>query len=188
MGGAGSEQQSQMILTGMLPDIGFWPACCLRFAVAIFTGFVNGVIITRLQIPAFIVTLATGLLLGGLTLLTTGGAPIYYPDRFYAAFANTSVLGVPAPVYVFAAITQVCAWLLDLRQEALRGRRQRVCRPLFGSSHRAVRLILYRLSGLLSGVAGFLFLTRTGYISYTLEKTTYKLHIRFPRFWQSAIK
>ena len=80
MGGAGSEQQSQMMLTGMLPYIGFWPALVLGFAVAICTGFVNGIIITRLQIPAFIATLATGLLLGGLILLTTGGAPIYYPD------------------------------------------------------------------------------------------------------------
>lgn len=113
MGGAGSEQQSHMMLNGILPFIGFRPALLLGFAVAICTGFVNGIIITRLQIPAFIATLAAALLLGGLILLTTGGAPIYYPNRFYADFGNTAVFGVPAPVYVFAAITLMCAWLLN---------------------------------------------------------------------------
>jgi hypothetical protein len=44
MGGAGSEQQPQMILTGMLPDIGFWPALLLEVHGRDLHFFVNGVI------------------------------------------------------------------------------------------------------------------------------------------------
>jgi ribose/xylose/arabinose/galactoside ABC-type transport system permease subunit len=169
MGGAGSERQAQLMLNGMLPFIGFCPALLLGFAVATLTGFVNGIIITRLQIPAFITTLATALLLGGAILLTTGGSPIYYPNPFYANFGLTSILGIQAPVYVFAAVTLICAWLL--KQTAFGKKLYAI-----GGSERAarysgipverIRLIVYTMSGLFAGIAGFIFLSRAGYISY----------------------
>ena len=167
MGGAGSEQQSMMLLGG-LPYIGLWPAVMAGFLTALVFGLLNGLMVTRLHIPAFIATLASTLLLSGIILLTTGGAPIYYPDPFFTHFGNSIWFGLPAPIYLFIAMTVIAWWMLN---------RTRFGRKLYaiGANARAshysgvsvnnVRLSVYMLSGLAAGVAGFMFLSRTGYIA-----------------------
>lgn len=167
MGGAGSEQQSMMMLGG-LPYIGLWPAIAAGFVTALVTGLINGLMITRLRIPAFIATLASTLLLGGIILVITGGAPIYYPDPFFTQFGNSKWLGMPAPIYLFVAMAAIVWWMLN---------RTRFGRKLYaiGANARAshysglavanVSLCVYMLSGLAAGVAGFMFLSRTGYIA-----------------------
>lgn len=168
MGGAGSERQSMMMLGG-LPYIGFIPALLAGFGVAALAGFVNGLMVTWLKIPAFITTLATALLLSGLILLVTGGSPIYYPDPFYAAFGQSLILGLPAPVYLFAALAVVFWWLLNRtsfgRKVYAIGGSERAAHYT-GLSVTGVRLFIYTLSGLAAGLAGFLFLARSSYISY----------------------
>lgn len=168
MGGAGSERQAMMSM-GALPFIGFYPALLGGFALSAFAGFVNGVMITRLHIPAFITTLATALLLGGIILLVTGGSPIYYPDPFYAAFGATVVLGLPAPVFVFIGLAAAVWWLLNQtgfgkKLYAVGGSERAAYYS--GLSVANVRLVAFTLCGLAGGIAGFLFLSRTGYISY----------------------
>jgi len=113
MGGAGSEQQATMMLSGTLPYIGFWPALLAGFVVAILAGCLNGVAITRLKIPAFIATLSMSLLMGGLVLLLTGGTPIYYPDPFYAWFGQLSFLGLAASTYIPIVLSAICVWALN---------------------------------------------------------------------------
>ena len=168
MGGAGSERQSMMML-GALPYIGFFPALLTGFGVAALAGFLNGLMITRLQIPAFITTLATALLLGGIILLITGGSPIYYPDPFYQTFGETLILGLPAPVFVFAGLAVVFWWLLNQTSFGKKiyaiGGGERAAHYT-GISVSGVRLLIYSLSGLSAGLAGFLFLARSSYISY----------------------
>lgn len=168
MGGAGSERQAMMML-GSLPYIGFLPAVVAGFVVASLAGLLNGLIVTRLHIPAFITTLATALLLGGLVLVITGGAPIYYPDPFFAQFGETKFLGLQAPVFVFAGLAIAFWWLLNQtsfgRKLYAIGGSERAS-YYSGLSVKNVRLIVYTLSGLAAGLAGFLFLSRTGYISY----------------------
>lgn len=168
MGGMGSERQAMMSM-GVLPYIGFWPALFAGFLFSVLAGLVNGLMVVRLHIPAFITTLATALLMGGAILLTTGGAPIYYPDPFYAGFGAMTLLGLPAPVFVFAGFACAVWWLLN---------RTALGRKIYavGGSERAahysgipvarVRLAVFALSGLAAGLAGFLFLCRTGYVSY----------------------
>lgn len=168
MGGAGSEQQAMMMLGG-LPYIGFWPALVAGFATALLAGLLNGLAVTVLRIPAFITTLATALLIGGIILLITGGSPIYYPDPFFTAFGESRVLGLPSPVLVFAALAVAFWWLVNQTRygKALYavGGNERAAH-YSGISVRRIRLAAFAASGLCSGIAGFLFLSRTGYVSY----------------------
>lgn len=174
MGGAGSARQQMMMLSGALPYIGFWPALAGGFGVAAFAGFVNGLAVTRLSIPPFIATLSGALLMGGVVLVLTGGTPIYYPDPFYADFGRKTILGIAAPTFIPIVLGFVCAWILL---------RTAFGKKLYavGASERAalhsgisasrVRLAVYTLNGLFAGVAGFMFLSRTGSISYTSGET-----------------
>jgi ribose/xylose/arabinose/galactoside ABC-type transport system permease subunit len=168
MGGAGSEQQSMMTLGG-LPYLGFWPAIVAGFAVSALAGLVNGLMVTRLHIPAFITTMATALLLGGIILLVTGGSPIYYPDPFFTAFGESKLLGLPSPVFVFAGVAVVFWWFVNQTTFGKKlyavGGNERASH-YSGISVTKVRLVVFTLSGLLAGLAGFLFLSRTGYVSY----------------------
>jgi len=174
MGGAGSKAQTAMMLSGVLPFIGFWPAMIAGFAVAVGAGLVNGLVVTALRIPPFITTLSSSLLMGGIVLILTGGTPIYYPDAFFTRFGQATLLGVAAPTYIPIALAVICSWVLA---------RTAFGKKLYavGSSERAalhsgipverVRLGVYALSGLFAGIAGLMFLCRAGSISYTSGST-----------------
>lgn len=169
MGGAGSERQVMLMFAGQLPYIGFAPALIAGLLAGALLGFVNGFAVTVLRIPSFIATLATALLISGLVLLLTGGAPISYPDPFYMAFGASSFLGLPAPVYVFAAVVMATAWLLGAttfgRQVYAIGGNERAAR-FSGLPIVRIRILCFVLAGAAAGIAGFLFLSRTGYVSY----------------------
>lgn len=168
MGGAGSEQQSMMML-GALPYLGFWPAILAGVAVAALAGLLNGFMVTKLHIPAFITTLATALLLGGIILVVTGGSPINYPDQFFMDFGQAKVAGLPAPVLVFMALGIVFWWLINQtafgRKLYAVGANERAS-SYSGVSVTRIRTAAFVISGLCAGLAGFLFLSRTGYVSY----------------------
>jgi len=60
-------------------------------------GLVNGLIITRFRVSAFITTLGTMSVAKGLTLVISGGLPLYnVPDRFLDIFGDGRLLGIPA--------------------------------------------------------------------------------------------
>jgi len=170
MGGAGSQEQTAMMLNAALPFIGFWPALGAGFMVAIAFGLLNGLMITRLHVPAFITTLTSALFIGGIELILTGGTPISYPDPFFTSFGQATWLGIPAPIYMPLLLGLGCWWLLTRTAFGMRlyalgaGERAAV---YSGVSPVRVRLAAYALSGLFSGVAGLMFLARTGSISYT---------------------
>lgn len=170
MGGAGSERQATMMLTGILPYIGFWPALIGGFALAALLGFINGLIVTKLHIPAFITTLSTALLMGGVVLILTGGTPIYYPAPFFTTFGAAKLFGIALPVFIPIILAFVCAWILQRTAFGRRlyslGANERAS-VFSGISPAQVRLAAFTLSGLFSGIAGFMFLSRVGSISYT---------------------
>merc|ERR1711965_538201 len=49
-------------------DFPMWLGMLSTFAMAASVGFINGMLVTRTQVPSFIVTLATLFAVGGLTL------------------------------------------------------------------------------------------------------------------------
>ena len=60
-----------------------WASIILAFAAAILVGAINAFLVTIVKIPAFIVTLGTGQLIFGMTLLVSGTQtlnPAYPPD------------------------------------------------------------------------------------------------------------
>jgi ribose/xylose/arabinose/galactoside ABC-type transport system permease subunit len=168
MGGAGSERQQAMSLSAALPYVGFLPAILIAGVSALLIGFVNGLIIVKLRIPAFIATLAMALLLSGLGLLLTGGSPIYYPDPFFKNFGESKLLLLPYPVYVLFLLTIFMMFVLSRTKIG-------VIVYALGSNYRAARLsglpvtwtalCVYTISGAFAAVAGFLFLARTAFVA-----------------------
>lgn len=73
-------------------------------------GFINGILITSLKIPPFIVTLGTLGIVRGLTLIISGGLPVVGLPREFAFLGDGNIAGVP---FVLLVLT-VCAGLTYL--------------------------------------------------------------------------
>jgi ribose/xylose/arabinose/galactoside ABC-type transport system permease subunit len=169
MGAGGSERQQEMNLAGgLLPFIGFWPSIVLAIGGATVFGAINGVAVVLLRIPAFITTLAMSLALGGLAMLTTSGTPVHYPDPFFGDFGHTKFLGLPLTVYVFLGLAVAFALFLTRTKYGVMiyaiGGNPRAAR-LSGIPVEKITILIYTLSGLLGGIAGFVFLARTGSVT-----------------------
>lgn len=172
MGGAGSERQQDMSLGGVLTYIGLGPAILLGMGAALLIGFMNGLITVFTRIPPFITTLITSLVVAGATLLLTGGAPIYYPHQFFIDVGQAKILDLPFPVYVWFLMTLITGALLARSKYgsmiyAIGGNERAAL--LSGLRVGKVKILVYTFSGLMAGLAGFLYLCRTGYVTPVLN-------------------
>ena len=128
-------------------------------------GMFNGISVARGGIPAFMVTLASMLMVRGAALSLGHGAPVLNLSQGFRAVSG-GVLGpgVPCLVLYFAAVTAISAVLLRL---TVFGRRvyatggNAVAAAVSGIGVPGIRIAVYTLSGLLAGFAGVLLASRT---------------------------
>jgi inositol transport system permease protein len=67
-------------------------------------GLLNGLVITRGRVAPFIVTLGMMTAARGLALLISGGRPVSNLSREFTSLGSGDLLGVPAPIVVFAIV------------------------------------------------------------------------------------
>ncbi len=143
-----------------------WPwylgvaGCLLAGAAA---GFINGLLVTRARIPAFIVTLGMLGIARGLALIIAEGRTIYGLEPTLIFIGQGRPLGVPFPVFVFLAVAVVMHMILAYtrfgRYTLVIGDNEAAARAM-GIPVERHKLALYTLSGLLAGLAGLLFMAR----------------------------
>ena len=165
-GGLDLSVASTMTLGGVLMfgSIGDSPGslACGVVAVLLVTGLVgavNGVGVTLLRVPPFIMTLATGIILYSALLGITRGAPRGTASPTLSALFTSNVLGVPPVVHLMIAMT-VFGSLLQRRTAF--GRRvfavgtNPQAAYLAGLPVRVVTISCYTISGMAAGIAGTL--------------------------------
>ena len=151
---------AQALVTGLCALQGLGPALAVPLAILAggTLGLVNGLIIVKLKINAFVTTLANSTVMGGLIAWYTGGAPIYegVPESL-TQLARGKLVGIPLPV-VYVAIVVVVLWFVlgrlptGRRLYAIGGNR----RAAQLSGIRADRIVIasFVASGVLAAVAG----------------------------------
>jgi ribose transport system permease protein len=72
--------------------------------IGVILGAFNGVLIAKLHIPAFIVTVATMGIFRGIAYITTDGVPISVKDPSFLALGNKAVLGIQIPILILLAL------------------------------------------------------------------------------------
>lgn len=137
-------------------------ACTLGAAV----GLINGVLIARFKVPAFVATLGVMYMARGLALLMTngltynnlGGRPELGNTGFDALGFNR-LLGVPTGVVVLAAIALLASLVLNRtafgRWLYASGGNERAA-ELSGVPVRTVQISVYVLSGICAAIAGLI--------------------------------
>ncbi len=152
--------------------------CLLAGAAA---GFVNGQIVTRAFVPAFIVTLGMLGVARGLGLVISDGRVIYGLPGAIVYLGQGRPFGIPMPVVVLLGTALVTHYVLAFtrfgRHTLAIGDNENAVRTS-GINVNRHRVILYTLSGGLAGLAGMLFMARinsgdpTAGIGYELTAIT----------------
>ncbi|QDJ12693.1 sugar ABC transporter permease [Mergibacter septicus] len=136
---------------------------CLAMGTAI--GWLNGLGITKLKLPPFIITLGGMTIWRGLTLVINDGAPIAGFDSGYRWWGRGDLFGIPVPVIIFA-IVAILGYI------ALHKTRWGRYVYAVGGNPEAARLAgvninrtlvsVYVVMGALAGLAGFILSARLG--------------------------
>jgi ribose transport system permease protein len=142
------------------------PICFLAgLATGCIAGLTNGLIITRLRITPFIVTLGTTSVFGGLAFLVTNGTILYQlPGPFLNLLAG-NIAAIPIPVIILAVIAILAVLLLVYTRfgeycVAIGGNPEvaRLC----GIKVSAYLVGAYVLSGALAALGGMIMVARLG--------------------------
>jgi len=144
----------------------FVPVSLFCLAVAVLIGLVNGFLVTKLKIPAFIATLGMILVVQGIRFVYTGGSPRGSISPALSFIGAGMVGPVPAAVILWAIIVVIFVILMRLRTF---GRRMyavggnRSAAHLSGVNVNGIIIAAYTLCSFLAGVAGLVY---TGYNGY----------------------
>ena len=126
-------------------------------------GAFNGVMVSRVGIPALISTLGLWLMTTGAAYWVCKGRDIHWQPESLGWWGSGTVLGVPVPVIVFAAVAVVAYFVLN---HTTYGRSiyavggNPVSAQLAGINVKRILFSVYAISGFLAGLAAFLMLGR----------------------------
>ena len=141
-------------------------------------GFLSGLLVSRTQIPAFIVTLGMLGIARGLALLISIGKPISIADEVFADLGRSKVWEIPASLILWLLAALLLHYFLTQRRlgrhiYAVGGSAESA--RLSGVNVKNIKLFVYAMSGFLTGIAGVLWTSRLssgspiGGVNYELE-------------------
>ncbi|RUZ77856.1 ABC transporter permease [Mesorhizobium sp. M7A.F.Ca.US.006.01.1.1] len=141
-------------------------ACLAGLGLSAAIGAINGILVAYTKASAFMITLGTLSVAGGIAFYVTSGIPIYgMPDAFTKGFGRGSWFGFSYPTYLALALILLIA---------LAQRHFNVGRHLYaigghgpaarssGISVKALTIGAYTCCSLLSGLAGIVITARIG--------------------------
>ncbi|UWF77336.1 MULTISPECIES: ABC transporter permease [Microbacterium] len=135
-------------------------------ATGVLMGLVNGLNITYLRLPPFIATLAMMMIAGGLALVISGVAPIYFstsaPD-FKRIALGVIIPGIPNAVLITAVLAVIAYIVLTKtllgRYTFAIGSNEEATR-LSGVNTRRWTILIYMFAGAFTGIAGVVIASR----------------------------
>lgn len=142
------------------------PAVLVCLAVGALIGWINGLIITKRRVPAFVVTLGISVVVTGARLAFTMGSPSGLLPPIVRLLGGGYVVGVPIILLIFATVALVSQILLTKttfgRRLYARGANVESAR-LSGLHVDRILILTYVITGLVSVLAG---LVLAGYLGY----------------------
>jgi ribose transport system permease protein len=142
-----------MVNYGLSP----WLAIIAGIAIGVAFGLFNGIGVAYIGMAAFITTLATMSMGRGLALADSSGQTIFGLSSQYTFLGGGYVLGIPMPVIITIVLFVVAHFVLSRtvfghKVYAIGGNREAA--RLAGINVRRIEMLVYVLTGALSGLAG----------------------------------
>jgi len=181
---------SMMALLGVLLSMmltewhfGVIPAVLLSIVIAMFLGLIHGLLITRLNMQPFIVTLCGLLFYRGLARFITNdetkGFGTVSGLDFLRYLANGNLFGIPMP-FVLLILISIITWILLHRSVYGRyllatGRNPEAARYA-GINTNGIVTTAYVVSGTLTAISGIIFAFYTNSVSPANHGNAYELY------------
>jgi len=127
--------------------------------LALVAGVWNGALVAWLDIQPIVATLVLMVAGRGMALMLTGGQHVRFSNRWFAFVGGGSVLGLPTPVVIAAAVLGATALLtrrtaMGLFVESV-GNNPTASRYA-GINEKLVKVFVYAASGFCAGIAGLI--------------------------------
>ena len=140
----------------------FWTVYLFIIALGFMLGSVNGFLITRLKVPAIIITLGTMSIFRGVTMVITKGIYITPIPSIYLWIGKGYVPFICLFVLLVLFITIARTTRFGRNLFAIGGNEEAA--RYSGVPVDKYRFIVYIISGVLSAVAGIIFVGRSGFV------------------------
>jgi ribose transport system permease protein len=156
-------------LLQLMPDMTML-AVVLAILISVGTGALigaaNGILVSRLSLSPFMVTLAMSSVVAGATFYITKGIPVYgMPDSFTMGVGRGFVLGVPVVILVGLAVVLLTVGIQRLTsfgRHVYAVGSNPVASRQSGVSVGTVLVLIYAASGLTAAITGVLLTARIG--------------------------
>lgn len=153
------------IVAGTQLKLGLAPAMLLSVATGALLGLINGLVITKGKVAPFVATLGMTTVARGLTLIYTGGRPIYNLTDAFRVLGAGYVGPIPVPVLILALVIAVVHFVMSStvfgREVYALGGNEEAAR-YSGINVERRRMLVYISMGLLSAVTGIVLTSRLG--------------------------
>ena len=125
----------------------------------VLSGLFHGIVLSRFDIPAFLLTLATNEVLYGIVQFITGNQLINVLNcSLMNIIGQSRFLGIPIPVYILLVCFIICYLILNYtvygRQLYVVGGNRQAAR-LSGIPTKKIIIIAYTISGFMGALSGF---------------------------------
>lgn len=126
-------------------------------------GLINGTLVAKGKIPAFIATLGMMTAARGIALIYSGGRPVTNLSKPFSFIGRGYILGIPFPIYVLLVVAVISHILLKHTKfgkyvYAIGGNEQAA--RISGINVDKYKILIYSYAGLMSAVAGILLTAR----------------------------
>jgi ribose transport system permease protein len=140
-------------------------AIIVALAIGCVIGLINGVLISKGRIQAFIVTLATMTIFRGVTYVYTNGTPISGLGQSFSSIGNKMILGLPVPVVFMIIVFGIAFYILSQTRYgryvyALGGNEDSA--RLSGINTDKIKTLVYVISGAAAALSGIIVTSRIG--------------------------
>lgn len=140
-------------------------AIIVAAVIGIAVGLINGLLVSKGKLQAFIVTLATMTIFRGATLVFTDGTPISKLPEAFVKIGNGKIGFMPIPVIITIIIAIIAVYALSQTRfgrylYALGGNED--ASRLSGINTDKIKTLVYVVSGFASAIAGVIITSRIG--------------------------
>jgi ribose/xylose/arabinose/galactoside ABC-type transport system permease subunit len=151
---------SVVLYASLLENYSMAIAIPVGLGAAMLAGLVNGLGVAWARIPPFIMTLGMLSFARGIAFIYTGGTPIPILNESFYSLGNGYIAGIPIPSLILLAVLVVSAIVLSLtafgRSVYAIGSNEEAA-LLSGVPVNLYKVIVYAISGLVSGLAGLVY-------------------------------
>ncbi len=153
------------------PEI-WWPtAFVLSVGLGVILGLVNGFLVIAFRLPSIIVTLGTLSLFRGLTFILSDAKQIdrqYVPEALKAMSQTSPIFGIPWIIFMSLGVALLAYWFAvhtRIGRQVFALGSNPVAAPLRGIDVTRLTLVVFGISGALSGLAGIMYASRWGFVN-----------------------